>query len=35
MTRISYPRSRAVPHARLTDEDFAQAQGWLTNLKGN
>lgn len=35
MTPISYPRSRAVPHARLTDEDFAQAQGWLTNLKGN
>ncbi len=35
MTRIAYPRSLAVPHTRVADEDFAQARGWLTNLKGN
>jgi len=35
MTRISDLRSLAVPHARVTDEDFAPAQGWLSNLKGN
>ena len=35
MTRIAYPRSLAVPHARVADENSAQAQGWLTNLKGN